>query len=228
MSSLTSTRTVTPIATTTYTATATDANGCTASHSITVTVTPPTPVSVVATATSASQVQLSWTMPGLADSFEVERRAPGGGFVHHHTTATATTSVTLSATADTAYLYRVRAVKSGTRSAPSNADLATTIVFSGTITPGGSVLSALHVTQLRSAVNAGRALWSSALAPAVFTDSSLQNVVAKAVHITELRAVLDEARAGLALPPVGYSTTGPAAGQMITAAEINDLRGGVR
>jgi len=76
-------------------------------------------------------------------------------------------------------------------------------------------------------VNAVRALWSSALAPAVFTDPTLQNVVAKAAHITELRAVLNEARQGLALLPVVYTTT-PAAGQVIAAAEINDLRGGVR
>ena len=68
----------------------------------------PAPVGVVATATSASQVQLSWTMPGLADAFEDERRAPGAAFVLHHTTANAATSVTLSATPDTAYLYRVR------------------------------------------------------------------------------------------------------------------------
>ena len=221
------TRTVTPAATTTYTATATDANGCTASQSITVTVTVPVPAGVVATATSTSQVQLSWTMPGQADTFEVERRAPGGAFVLHHTTATAATSVTLAATPDTAYLYRVRAVKSGTRSAPSGADLATTVVFGAALTPGSSVLSALDVTRLRTAVNAVRALWSSALAPAVFTDPSLQNVIAKAVHLTELRAVLNEARQGLALPPVVYSTT-PAAGQVIAAADINDLRGGVR
>jgi hypothetical protein len=43
----------------------------------------------------------------------------GGAFVLHHTTATAATSVTLAATPDTAYFCRVRAVKWGTRSAPS-------------------------------------------------------------------------------------------------------------
>jgi hypothetical protein len=56
----------------------------------------------------------------------------------------------------------------------------------------------------------------------------LSNVVAKAVHITELRTVLNEARAGLSLPAVVYSTTGPVAGQVITTAEINDMRVGVR
>ena len=76
-------------------------------------------------------------------------------------------------------------------------------------------------------MNAVRALWSAALAAAVFTDPGLQNVVAKAVHLTELRAVLNEARQGLVLPPVVY-TTAPAAGQVISAADINDLRGGVR
>lgn len=222
-------RTVTPAGTTTYVATVTDSTGCSSvSEPLTITVTPPAPVAVTAVAISATQVQLSWTMPGVADRFEVQRRAPGGSFVSHHITASAATSVILSATANTAYLYRVQAIKSETRSDWSVPDLATTVVFGANLDPADSVVTAADITQLRTAVNAVRALWNHMLAPIAFTDSNLQGAVAKAVHHTELRNALNEARAGLDLPPVPYTTTAPVAGQLIRAADVNDLRGGAR
>jgi hypothetical protein len=191
-------------------------------------VTVPAPVNLIATATSATSVQLNWTMSGSADSFEIERRAPGGSYVLDHKTTTSATSVTLSATANTAYLYRVRAVKSGTRSQPSIGDLATTVVFGADLVAGVSSLSAANVVQLRTAVNAVRALWNSSLAPAVFTDATLLNVAAKPVHVTELRNVLNEARAGLGLPAAVYTTASPVSAQPMTIGDVNDLRGGVR
>jgi hypothetical protein len=217
---------VTPPATTTYVATATDANGCQASASLPLTVTIPAPANLAATAISGTQVQLSWSFTGSADSFEVERRAPGGGFVAQGSPASS--PVTLTAALNTAYLYRVRAVKGATRSGWSNVDLATTVVFGADVIPFETTIAATHITQLRTAVNAVRALWSSGLAPATFTDAVLEGATPKAVHITELRDVLNEARAGLGLPPWGYSTAPPAAGQVFAAAHINDLRGGVR
>ena len=139
-----------------------------------------------------------------------------------------TSPVTLAATANTAYLYRVRAVKAGTRSGWSNVHLATTVDFGADVIPRETMLTASHITQLRTAVNAVRALWNTGLAPAVFTDLTLQGVAAKAIHITELRNVLNEARAGLLLPVWEYSTPAPTAGQPFAAAHVNDLRGGVR
>ena len=219
-------RVVTPSGTTTYTATATDKNGCPASDSLALTVTLPAPANLAAAAISGTQVRLDWTLAGFADSFEIERRAPGGGFVSH---GSATTSpVTLSASANTAYLYRVRAVKAGTRSGWSNVDLATTVIFGADVVARETTLTASHITQLRTAVSAVRALWNSGLAPAVFTDATLQGVAAKAIHITELRNVLNEARTGLLLPAWGYSTPAPTVGQPFAAAHVNDLRGGVR
>jgi YD repeat-containing protein len=219
-------RVVTPSGTITYTATASDKHRCQASDSLPLTVTPPIPANLVATAISATQVRLDWTLGGLADSFEVERRAVGGGFVSHGSTTTS--PMTLSAAADVAYLYRVRAVKAGTRSGWSNVDLATTVIFGADVIPLETTLAASHITQLRTAVNAVRALWSSSLAPAVFTDAALQGAAAKAIHITELRNVLNEARARLLLPAWEYTTPPPVAGQSFAAAHVNDLRGGVR
>jgi YD repeat-containing protein len=219
-------RTVTPSSTTTYTATVTDANGCQDSDSLTLTVVPPAPSNLSATAVSATQVQLSWSFSGSADSFEVERRAAGGGFAWE--TITNATSITRSAVADRAYLYRVRAVMGGTRSAWSGVDLATTVVFGANVVAGTTTISASHILQLRIAANAVRALWSSGLAPVAFTDPVLEGVRAKALHIVEIRDALNEARAGLGLPAWTYTTAAPVVGQPFAAAHVNDLRGGVR
>jgi YD repeat-containing protein len=219
-------RVVTPSGTTTYTATASDDNDCPASDSLLLTVTPPAPANLAATVISATQVLLSWTLGGAVDSFEIERRGPGGAFVSHGSASSS--PVTLAASMNTAYLYRIRAVKAGTRSGWSNVDLATTVDFGADVIPRETMLTASHIMQLRTAVNAVRALWSAGLAPAVFTDPALQGVVAKAIHITELRNVLNEARAGLLLPAWGYSSPAPTPGQPFAAAHVNDLRGGVR
>ncbi|MDP9194457.1 MAG: hypothetical protein M3P06_22385, partial [Acidobacteriota bacterium] len=91
-------RTVTPLSTTTYTATVTDATGCSATANRTITVLLPTPTGLTATAISATQVSLNWTYSGLADSYEIERRVPGGSFVPHGTSPT--TSFTGAASAN--------------------------------------------------------------------------------------------------------------------------------
>ncbi|HYO78277.1 MAG TPA: hypothetical protein VE010_17590, partial [Thermoanaerobaculia bacterium] len=103
-----------------------------------------------------------------------------------------------------------------------------TVIFGADLDPAETVVTAAHLTQLRTAANAVRALWNQTLAPAVFTDPSLQGVAVKAVHQSELRNVLNEARAGLGLPAVSYTTHAPVAGQRIKAADLNDLRGGAR
>jgi hypothetical protein len=81
---------------------------------------------------------------------------------------------------------------------------------------------------LRTAVNAVRALWSTASGPATFTDTSLVGVSPKAAHVLELRSVLAAGRAGLGLSPVQYTGPDPQPGQLFTIADVNDLRGGVR
>src|SRR5712692_4811199 len=67
---------------------------------------------------------------------------------------------------------------------------------------GGTVVRAVHLTELRDAVNQARA--RAGLAAATWTDSSLTGIAIKAVHITEMRTTLDEARAVLGLPAASY------------------------
>lgn len=221
-------RLVTPAGTTTYTATVTDANGCQANDSLQITVTapPPTaPTNFTATAISATQVQISWSYSGSFNSFEVERRSAGGSYEWELLT-TGTSSIR-SASPNSAYLFRVRTLKGAMASEWSNVDLASTAVFGVDVT-AGTPMAASHVTQLRTAVNAMRALWNSSLAPLTFTDPTLQGGAAKAIHLVEIRNALNAARQGLGLSAWGYTTPPPAAGQVCAAADVNDLRGGVR
>jgi hypothetical protein len=92
---------------------------------------------------------------------------------------------------------------------------------------GTTFIQAIHITELRTRINAVRA--ARGLSSFSFTDASLSGVLIKAIHITELRAALTEAftAAGRSAP----SFTDPAlttGSIFIKAAHINELRDAVR
>jgi hypothetical protein len=129
---------------------------------------------------------------------------------------------------NTAYLYKARAVDAlGKRSAFSNLDLATTVTFTDDpLVAQSTVVKAEHITQLRTAVNAVRAL--AGLGSVSFTDPTLSSAIfIKAAHVTDLRVALDPARAGLGLPTMSY-TDSPLAGVAVKATHLQELRSGVR
>ena len=65
-------------------------------------------------------------------------------------------------------------------------------------------------------------------APFAFTDTlNPGTTTIRSVHLTELRTVLDEARASLLLSAITYANSG-AAGTLIRAADINELQNGVK
>ena len=72
---------------------------------------------------------------------------------------------------------------------------------------GSTIIKAIHLTELRDAVNQARS--QAGLGAASWTDSPLQGVTIKAAHIVELRARLDEARVALGMSAASY--TDPAA-----------------
>lgn len=217
------TRTVNPSGTTTYTVTSVkDAANCSGSRSgsAVITVMPPAPSNVNAIAATATQVNVSWTFSGIKDSFDIYRAGIKIG-------SSATTSyVDNTASASTAYLYQVKAVKSGTASNLSAPDLAATIVFADDpIVPLVTEPAALHLTQLRDAANAVRA--AAGLAPATFTDTITAGTSMRAVHIEELGTSLNQARAALGLPALVFARR-PLGGEVISAVDVNELRGGVK
>ena len=177
---------------------------------------------LTATATaSATSVSLIWTYAGTGTQFEVQRRSGSGDFATL-TTVTGLSYSDTSATADTTYVYRVRATGATTF---SNADHATTVAFSDDpLAAGVTVLKAAHVLQLRTAVQAMRA--STGLAAASFTDTSLTGVAAKALHFTELRDALTPALA--ALGQAASFTGAIAPGGSILAVHVQELRTAVK
>lgn len=162
----------------------------------------PAPTGVIATAATATSVTVSWTTITGASGYVVYRSTGGASTVVGNPMTSPFTDI--SASANTAYLYTVRAVDprngEGAESAP---DLATTVIFSDDpIVAQSTIVRAAHFGQLRVAVNAVRAL--AGLTAASFTDASLAGLPIKKVPIDQLRAALDPARSSLLLSAVAY------------------------
>jgi hypothetical protein len=193
---------------------------------------PATPTGVTATAISSRRVDVLWTGVSGAMSYQIDHRAPGGKFTQVGTSMTNAFSDTI-VSANTAYLFRIRAVNAGGTSGNSLPDLATTVIFTnGSLTPGTTIIHAVDFTELRTAVNAVRA--QAGMEAVSFTDPTLDSTVTvKAVHVTELRGALDPAHSALealGLPALPSYTDGTitATSTVIKAAHINDLRARVR
>lgn len=121
----------------------------------------PPPTGLVATAASASSVSLTWVAPQGAVGYVVERRGGPNAQPAEIPTGSSTPAFidTTPQAGDFAYLYRVKADYGSGYSDYGNTDLATTILFTDdplqpTLTP----IKAVHLVELRRAVNAVRAL----------------------------------------------------------------------
>jgi Dual-action HEIGH metallo-peptidase len=187
---------------------------------------PAAPTGVNALAISPTQVSVSWSLVAGATSYQVFRRAAGSAsFILIASPATNSFTDT-TATANSAYLYRVRAVNATGASPDSAADLATTMIFTDDpLIAGTTLIKAIHLAEIRTAVNAVRAL--AGLAAATFTDAATPGVVVKAVHIAQLRTALDAALTALGLPAGGY-TNAVAAGVVIKAIDFQEIRNRVK
>ena len=185
------------------------------------------PASVTATATSTSSVSLTWPPVAGASSYEVYRSSMNGPFVSIGT-APATNFTDGGASANTAYLYRIRAISAGIYSGFSPADVATTVLFTDDPLVPGTVAKSAHLTQLRTAVNALRA--AAGLPAATLTDTPLlAGTVIKAVHFAQLRHAANQARARAGLSYRTYNDTALVAGSTpIRAAHVTDVRSAVK
>lgn len=189
-----------------------------------------TPTNFVAAATSTSQVTISWTAVAGALTYEIQRSANiNTGFTSLTTIAGTTYNDIAGLTANTTYLYKVRAINGATTSGFTAIDPATTILFTDDPLNAGVLIKAIHVTQLRTAVNAMRA--AAGLGAQAFTDPALAaGGSIKASHISELRSALDQARSTIGLlPPLVYVDQPITANvTTIKAAHVTDLRNGVK
>jgi hypothetical protein len=86
-----------------------------------------------------------------------------------------------------------------------------------------TVIKAVHLAELRTAVNAVRSL--DGLGAASFTDPAAHGVVVKAIHVLELRSNLDPALQGLGFNSLaGGYTNAVAAGVVIKAIDFQEIR----
>ena len=179
------------------------------------------PLTMTAVATSTTAVSISWSAVPGADGYEVARSTDGTNFMAFNTTTTSLNDSPVAA--NTAFLYKVRASRGLAFGAYSARDIATTVIFTDDpITPAATVVKSEHMTQLRTAVNAVRVL--SGLG--AFTFST--DVTIRALHITQLRDRLDEARTQLSLPPMQYSEAIFAGSTIVKAVHLTELRNGVK
>jgi hypothetical protein len=180
------------------------------------------PTGVRATATSPTHVSLAWVPVGGASGYQIFR-TDGSGYTMVGTAETNAFEDN-GVTANTAYLYRVRAINANTSSGDSTADLATTVMFTDDpIMPRQTVIKAVHLTELRTAVNAVRRL--AGLSAADFTDSVLRGVPVKAVHIMELQRATTEA-----LVDLGFNSaaSAPQPGSAVRASDLQNARERIR
>ena len=120
------------------------------------------------------------------------------------------------------------AVSSGGDTSPdSNIDLAVTTIFTDDpITAATTQVKALHLTEMRVAVNAIETL--AGTTPTVFPDAVLTAVAVKAVHITELRTALNNARFTLSLSTLSFTNALVASTSVVQAIDFTEIRNGTR
>jgi hypothetical protein len=183
------------------------------------------PTNLIADTFSSARIDLTWTAAPGAHHYQVER-APnlGGTFTVVNSNVVGTTYQDTTVTSVNAYLYRVRTADAiGNLSAPSGIDVATAITFTDNpLTVGTTPVKAVHMTELRQAVNAVRA--AANLGAATWTDPALStSVTIKAVHVTELRTNLDAALTALGITPSAY-TDPSLTGIAIKKTHMDELR----
>jgi hypothetical protein len=156
-----------------------------------------------------------------------EADASGGSPFAVVQSASTSTSYDDSGSANTAYVYRVRAKNSNGASYWS-LDPATTFAFTETPTAYNSqrvttamTIKLIHLTELRTAVNKFRA--AAGLSDYSFTESSPTQV--KAIHVNELRSALDEARALFDMAALTYASTNNTA---IAAQHFSQLQNALK
>ena len=128
-------------------------------------------------------------------------------------------------TAGQSYLYRVRAVNASGTSGNSASDIATTVIFANDPLTAGTAVRGIHLSQLRTAINAARSLAN--LQAASFSDPSPLGMTIKSAHVTQLRSALDAALTELGLTAGGY-TNSQLTGAPVKAIDFQELRNRVQ
>ncbi len=186
------------------------------------------PAGLTAAATSTTTVNVMWLPVSGVDHYDVFSRSNSAPFALRGMSPT-NQFPDSGLTPVTTYVYEVRAVSAaGAMSTFSNADPATTSIFmNDPLTIGSTAVKAIHLTELRQAVNAMR--MTAGLSVLMFTGSINATVTTiQAVHINELRSALKDARTAFGLGSA-YTDDPVAAGStLIRAIHVQEIREGVK
>lgn len=237
-----STLQVTPTAQTAYWVRVTNSCGSADSDIVVAVPRPAAPANVVATANGTTTVTVTWTAASGANNYEVQRKIVGADWTPAGTVHSGSLSFTDTppVTAGGMVIYRVLSTAGSAYlppgnpaySAPSNMDFANLKPYTNDPLagpPNRTAIQAQHIVELRQAVNA---LCDAAGSARLFTDaevqlSALQNQPADDAHYTVLMVRINNIRGTLGIAPASFRTA-PAAGLLITVADLDDLRNALR
>jgi hypothetical protein len=189
---------------------------------------------VTATATSSSAINVSWTSDsGSGTQFDLFRAYAGSPFDFNQPYQSglfAPQFTDFSVQANHTYVYKVRAMN-GTATAMSLLpDYATTIAFTDADFTVSPAVKAVHILELRSAVNFVAEAMGIAdpYTPAELNASSLVGQKVAAADFIDVKSRLNSIRAQLAyqLPSISFPSP-PAAGGPILKSHLVNLRGAV-
>lgn len=179
--------------------------------------------SMIAVATSTTSVTLSWT-GNATHTYEVRRiDQKSGSFVTGALTrTTGNTYVDPTALPGRTYLYNILNVSNGLI---GNNDYATTIMFTDDPLVAGMSVKSVHLTELRTAVNAMR--HAASLSPTTWAEAVPPGALIRATHISELRTALTEALIELGRF-IQFSDPSLSAGMGIRTSHVHEVREAVK
>jgi hypothetical protein len=123
-------------------------------------------------------------------------------------------------------LFAVTATNSSGNVSPMSApDLATTVTFTDELQPNLSKVKALHMTQLRLAIDSVRMF--AVLAAYSYSNTIAADQPIRATDVQQMRTALAQARTAIGLPAISFTdpTLTPPTSK-IRAAHVNELRDG--
>lgn len=177
-----------------------------------------TPQQLAATATGADSVSLSWNAVPGALQYEVSRRLPAGTWSVIGIPSAASL-LDGGLTADTTYLYRVRADAGAGNFSNSAIDLATTMGSTSANVVAGTPILAADFAKLRTRINALRA--ATGLPAYPFTGPLSGAVLGQ--DMSELRTALTQGRTTLGFASPVYTDGPTLTGVTIKALHLNEL-----
>ena len=182
------------------------------------------PTALSAIATSTTSVTMTWTGVAAATQYEIWRWN-GAEFLPIGTTPNLAFTDP-GRTPDTAYVYRVLAMDAdGNRSAPSLRNIATTMLFTDTAITAGMRIKAVHVLELRKAVNLVRA--AAGMSATTFEGTVAPGQIVRSTHVFPLRSSL-QSPCNILGVPTAFVTEWPYAGGAIRASALQEVLNVVR